>query len=229
MAVLPLYHIKPHVKAPRWAKFPDDFYIIQHCLIDDHILVHPTVSSYRWSYNKPNKKNKCGRARRFEGVSPRRGIFLHRVVWEIEHGPIPDRMTVDHKNLNSLDNRLENLRLATQTEQNRNQSKQDNCSTPYKGSVYHPYGSSKAKKYHGVINPPGYAMCCIGYYHTPEQAAFAYNVAATLCFKEFANLNILPEDSVSDQDKEKIRLSVTQKLSDRGLISSSELVSCLSI
>ena len=35
----------------------------------------------------------------------------HRVVWEQANGPIPDGMTIDHINGNTLDNRLENLQV----------------------------------------------------------------------------------------------------------------------
>jgi hypothetical protein len=37
----------------------------------------------------------------------------HRVVWEAFNGPIPDRLEVNHKNLDRADNRLENLELMT--------------------------------------------------------------------------------------------------------------------
>ena len=47
-------------------------------------------------------------------------LYAHRVIWEIEVGPIPEGMTVDHVNRNGLDNRLENLRLASKTQQIRN-------------------------------------------------------------------------------------------------------------
>lgn len=38
---------------------------------------------------------------------------VHRVVWEAFNGPIPDRLEVNHKNLDRMDNRLENLELLT--------------------------------------------------------------------------------------------------------------------
>ena len=36
---------------------------------------------------------------------------LHRIIWEMHYGPIPNDMTVDHINCCSLDNRIENLQL----------------------------------------------------------------------------------------------------------------------
>jgi hypothetical protein len=41
---------------------------------------------------------------------------VHRVVWEAFNGLIPDRLEVNHKNLDRADNRLENLELLTHQE-----------------------------------------------------------------------------------------------------------------
>jgi len=47
-------------------------------------------------------------------------VYLHRIVWELNAGPIPDGMLVDHKDGNPLNNRMGNLRLATLSENARN-------------------------------------------------------------------------------------------------------------
>ena len=44
----------------------------------------------------------------------------HRIVWEMHHGPIPKGMVIDHINMKPWDNRLENLRLATKSQNGMN-------------------------------------------------------------------------------------------------------------
>lgn len=48
-------------------------------------------------------------------------FLVHRVIWELENGPIPDGMFVDHMDQDKLNNRLENLRLVTRAGNNQNQ------------------------------------------------------------------------------------------------------------
>ena len=44
----------------------------------------------------------------------------HRLAWVYMYGSIPEGLTVDHENGIRSDNRLDNLRLANQSEQNQN-------------------------------------------------------------------------------------------------------------
>lgn len=45
---------------------------------------------------------------------------VHRIIWELFHGPIPDACVIDHLNGNPWDNRIENLACKTQTYNQRN-------------------------------------------------------------------------------------------------------------
>lgn len=46
--------------------------------------------------------------------------YLHRAVWEYHHGKIPTDRVIDHINRDRSDNRIENLRLATFSQNRRN-------------------------------------------------------------------------------------------------------------
>lgn len=55
--------------------------------------------------------------------------LVHRVIWEMHNGPIPDGMEIDHINHDRLDNRIENLRIVSRQENSVNLSKRiDNTS-----------------------------------------------------------------------------------------------------
>lgn len=103
-------------------------------------------------------------------------VYLHR--WLLD---APSGMDVDHINGDPLDNRRNNLRLATRAQ---------NCAnTPprageFKGVHWHPY----AGRWCARMND-GQKNRSLGYFTNPEDAARAYDAAAWEAFGEFAFLN----------------------------------------
>lgn len=59
------------------------------------------------------------RATKFKGVN----YLVHRVIWEMFNGPIPDGFEIDHKDGVRDNNRIENLRLATRGQNSQNHPK----------------------------------------------------------------------------------------------------------
>lgn len=110
-------------------------------------------------------------------------VYMHREIWERHHGSIPDGFTPDHKNRNGLDNRLENLRLATPAQQGFNKGP-INSSTGYKGVSF----NTRMGKYRASIRCHPERLF-LGWFTTAREAAIAYNKAALNLHGEFAYLN----------------------------------------
>ena len=53
---------------------------------------------------------------RLTGLGGHSMAYVHRVVWESFHGPIPDGYEINHKDCNKKNNRIDNLELVTHKE-----------------------------------------------------------------------------------------------------------------
>jgi hypothetical protein len=97
----------------------------------------------------------------------------------------------DHKNRNRLDNRKENLRTASRTQNSQNRFRENK--NGYKGVRI---SSAKTRSYRAriIINK---REICLGSFPTAREAAQAYDEAAILGFGEFACLN-LPDERSSE-------------------------------
>ena len=84
-------------------------------------------------------------------------FLIHRLIWTYHYGEIPKQFMIDHIDMNQLNNRIENLRLVT------NQENQYNRIS--KGYSY----SSKRKKWRVCFAINGKTKH-IGYYNTEEEA-----------------------------------------------------------
>ena len=102
------------------------------------------------------------------------------------------KIQADHKNLNGLDNRLENLRVATPRQNNINREKLNNCSSKYKGVNVEKYGFRVRIR---IMNENNISKRLhLGYFQDEIEAAKVYDEAAKKYHGEFAILNF-PDDS----------------------------------
>lgn len=65
--------------------------------------------------------------------TPEGSVMAHRIIWELHYGPIPDGMQIDHKDTNKLNNKLDNLRLATRANNQMNQVLRSDNTSGVKG------------------------------------------------------------------------------------------------
>ena len=119
--------------------------------------------------------------------------YLHRVVYERELGrELRPGEEVDHIDGNTVDDRIENLRLATHAQNGANKSKQKGTySSEYKGVCWH----KATKKWLAQIRV-NQERIHLGYFIEEFEAAIAYDKAAKEYFGEFARLNFPIEEEV---------------------------------
>jgi len=106
--------------------------------------------------------------------------LLHRVIWKLVYGRDP--VEIDHINVDGSDNRLANLRECTHSQNMSNTKLRANNKSGFKGVFLLPHGKWKASIDHQnkTFN--------LGHFDTAEQAAAAYNKAASELHGDFAHL-----------------------------------------
>lgn len=150
----------------------------QVALVDECDL--DTVLEYRWHAQR-RRRGWCARAYAGGGCRDARKVFMHRLILDAPAG-----VSVDHANMNGLDNRRINLRFATLSQNMANQRKRrDKTSSKYKGVWY---DRRRKRPWRAEIEVRGRRKR-LGTFDTEEEAALAYNRAALEYFGEFARLN----------------------------------------
>jgi|688.fasta_scaffold108618_2 hypothetical protein len=101
-----------------------------------------------------------------------RQCYAHRLAWLYMTDTLP--AIIDHIDRNPSNNKFNNLRAVTRSQNQHNRIKQRNNTSGYKGVVFF----KRAKRWRAAIfvnSKPIY----LGYYDTPEQASAAYQEAAS--------------------------------------------------
>lgn len=142
------------------------------CFIDESDF--DKIKSFKWCI-VPNRGTFYAMSRKIIGVKKYKTIRMHQLI--IDGNPI------DHINGNGLDNRKNNLRKATNQENNFNTPPTKRNKTGFKGVYKTPYNN--------------YVACCRksgilyhgGTFKDPKEAAKKYNELAVIHHGEFAWLN----------------------------------------
>lgn len=108
-------------------------------------------------------------------------FLLHRVIWLHVTGDWPEH-EIDHRDLNKANNRWDNLRVATQSQNRSNRPAQRNNRLGVKGIT-----QTRNGKYAALIKD-GPGMRHLGTFKTVGDASAAYQVAALKIHGEFARV-----------------------------------------
>lgn len=137
------------------------------------------LDSWNWTVKiSPHHKTQYATHRKIGGRETMHRLILSRILGR----PLLPTEQVDHINLNGLDNRRENLRLATHSQNQANGSRYKNNTSGYKGVRYHAHN----KKWGARIQVDGKRIF-LGLFDTPEEAHDEYCKVAKRYFGDFSN------------------------------------------
>ncbi len=103
----------------------------------------------------------------------------YRVIWCMAHGCWAPM--IDHEDMDSLNDRIENLRICTYAQNRSNSRKSSNNTTGFRGVTW----VKSRKRWHSRIRINN-TLVHLGYFRDPVEAHAAYAEAATRKFGEFA-------------------------------------------
>lgn len=108
--------------------------------------------------------------------------YLHRVIWVMHYGEIPEGYLVDHKDTNPSNNRIDNLRLATYSNNSHNANLRTDNTSGFKGISW----CKAHEKWH--VGVELFSKCYnLGYYKLLEDAVAAAEAGRVKLHQEFAN------------------------------------------
>jgi hypothetical protein len=145
---------------------------------------------FTWLVNRGKARIGC----KAGGISPRddglriyisigmdgKQYLAHRLAWLFVYGDFPEK-DIDHKDCDGTNNRWNNLRLATQTQNNANTRTHAKSITGIKGVRL----QKRTGRYEAQIQSEG-KLKYLGTFDTPDEAKNAYFNAAKECFGEYA-------------------------------------------
>lgn len=151
----------------------------------------PTTGVMTWTESKNwrrkvggiagTKSNQHGRTYVVVSVDSK-SYRAHRLAWLLVHGRWPNG-DIDHKNGDTLDNRLENLRECTRAENLWNMKRPDRNNSGVKGVHW----DRRDQRWVATITVRG-TVHCLGYFRDKADAASARAKAATELHGEFARI-----------------------------------------
>lgn len=142
---------------------------------------NPETGDLIWKEKTPAKRAGCKEDRYYTLRIKGETYKLHRIIWMYVYGEDPGQLIVDHINRNGFDNRLDNLRIGTQSNNGGNRDININNTSGYKGVMWSEREcrwTSKVKVNNEEIR--------LGYFDDPELAYQAYLNKSKELHGEFA-------------------------------------------
>lgn len=146
-------------------------------------LKRPGDTRFVKTWNSKNAGKQAGHISKSGYVQIRlRGVLYHahRIIFAFHCGFWPPA-EIDHKDGNPSNNRLNNLRAASRTENIRNRRAHKNSKSGLKGVTYRP----DRRIWRACIYVNG-KQTLLGHFHSSAEAAAAYREAANIHHNEFA-------------------------------------------
>lgn len=141
--------------------------------------LYDELSKHSWHINNRGYVLRTGN---INGKTTR--IYMHRFILDAPKGSY-----VDHINGDRLDNRKENLRIATNAQNIRNSALKSSNSSGFKGVSWR----ADKNKWQAKITY-NYRQKHLGLFSSKREAAIAYNEAAKRYHGTFAKINIIREE-----------------------------------
>lgn len=139
------------------------------------------ANKFKWYITYRKGSYRIFRTSTIDGV--RRTMYLPRFLLSI----VDPKITVDHKDTDTLNNKRSNLRIATYQQNGCNKRKLNTTTTSrYKGVHIH---NTHGYKYWRAQIRVNYKNISLGLFKTENEAAVAYNENAIKYHGEFARLN----------------------------------------
>lgn len=144
------------------------------------------------SFKKVKTGNIAGSIIKYKNCNRRRlminnkSYLASRIIFLWHKGFLPK--IVDHIDRDTMNDKIENLREATKSQNDTNRTKRKNTKSQYVGVCFSTYKTSIY--WFAQIRVNNYNMR-LGNFENEVSAALAYNKAAVKYFGEFANINII--------------------------------------
>jgi hypothetical protein len=140
-------------------------------IIDDDD--YEKLTKFKWNWTALNNRS---------GFYARGDVMMHNVIMDT-----PDGLGVDHINGNGLDNRKENLRICTSSQNHANRRRPQNA-IPASSRFRGVHLRKDHKKWSAQITHQN-KVYWLGYFDDEEEAARAYDAKAKELFGVYARLN----------------------------------------